>query len=366
MKAIRLMAWGLILAAFAAAQTGFESGAVIRSDGAEFHLNTIPQVARLGNGQLLAVWASVAKGGGPGKVYGAFSRDHGRGWSAPRLLMADAARTMADPNLLVDGARVFVFATVVPHPNRITKSWTRFIRSEDNGSTWGALEEIPIPRQYVAGKQHNGIVLLDGSYLVGVAWDKWPEMGMAARTEGEMDLTAGVLVSKDGKHWTLHGALHVLLDKLTPGGTNGLCEPSLVELDNGEVLMILRAGGTHHYESRSRDGGLTWSAPKPSALTGHNTPAALYRLNGSPEIAAVWNNSPLTRYPLSAALSSDGGRTWTAPRIVARTNGLQVSYPGLTQAADGTLVAVWQQALAEGGRDIRWARFTRNWVAGAP
>ncbi len=366
MRTIRYMAWTALLAAAAAAQTGFETGTVIGSDGAEFHLNTIPQVARLGNDELLGVWASVAKGGGPGRVYGAFSRDHGRTWGAPRLLMSGGDLTMADPNILVDGARVFVFATVVPHPNRITKSWTRFIRSEDHGASWGALEEIPIPRQYVAGKQHNGIVLRDGTYLVGVAWDKWPEMGMAARTEGEMDLTAGVLASKDGKRWTLHGALHVLLDKLTPGGTNGLCEPSLVELDNGEVLMILRSGGTRHYESRSRDGGLTWSAPQPGALTGHNTPTALYRLKGSPAIAAVWNNSPLARHPLSAALSLDGGRTWTAPRIVARTGGLQVSYPGLTQAADGTLVAVWQQALADGGRDIRWARFTREWLTRAP
>jgi hypothetical protein len=27
-------------------------------------------------------------------------------------------------------------------------------------------------------------------------------------------------------------------------------------------------------------------------------------------------------------------------------------------------VAVWQQVLPDGGRDIRWARFTREWVLG--
>jgi hypothetical protein len=47
---------------------------------------------------------------------------------------------------------------------------------------------------------------------------------------------------------------------------------------------------------------------------------------------------------------------------VTSGDGLQVSYPGLTQASDGSLVAVWQQALPDGGRDIRWARFTRDWV----
>jgi hypothetical protein len=277
--------------------------------------------------------------------------------------MSDSAKSMADPNILVDGNRVFVFSTVVNVPNKIDKSWTMAIRSEDNGAKWSEMYEVVIPRQYVAGKQHNVIMLHDGTYLMGIAWDKWPEKGMLARTEGEMDLSAGVLASKDGQHWTLHGALHATYERLTPGGTYGLCEPSLVELENGEVLMIMRSGATHHYESRSNDGGLTWSYPTPSALSGHNTPTALLRLQQSPkEIVPVWNNSPLTRYPLSAAISADGGKSWSNPRIVAKTDGLQVSYPGLTQTADGTIVAVWQQVLSDGGRDIRWARFTREWI----
>ena len=32
-------------------------------------------------------------------------------------------------------------------------------------------------------------------------------MGFAARTEGEKDLTAGALLSKEGRHWTWHRAL---------------------------------------------------------------------------------------------------------------------------------------------------------------
>lgn len=342
---------------------GFETGAVVRSNANGLFRNTIPQVARLGNGELMAVWGAAEKGSNGAKVYAAKSKDGGKTWGAPSVVLEDAVYTMADPNMLADGNKIFVFATKVTRPNKIEKSWTVGIKSEDNGATWGAKYEIPLARQYVVGKQHNGIVLRDGTYVMGMAWDKWPERGMVARTEGEMDLTAGVLVSKDGVKWTQHGGLHKVFDKLTPTGTQGLCEPSLVELENGEILMILRSGTSFHYESRSRDGGLTWSEPVQSALPGHNTPTALLRLAESPkDIVAVWNNSPLVRYPLSVALSSDGGKTWSAPRILAQTEGLQVSYPGLTQTTDGTIVAVWQQALADGGRDIRYARFTREWI----
>lgn len=355
----------LLLMAAASAATGFETGAVIRSDGGQFHLNTIPQVARLGNKQLLAVWGMRAKDSKPGKVFGAFSKDDARTWSAPHLLFSDAGKTYGDPNILVDGQRVFVFATLVNTPNRIDKAWTMMIRSEDNGVTWSEVSELVIPRRYTPGKQHNGIVLRDGTYMLGISWDKWPEIGMAARTEGEMNLVSGVLLSKDGRKWTLHGAIHTYVEKVTPGGTNGLCEPSIVELDNGEVLMILRSGDSYHYESRSRDGGLTWSVPVRSSLPGHNTPTALWRLRQHPkEIVAVWNSSPLTRYPLSTALSSDGGKTWSNPKIIARTQELQVSYPGLTQTTDGMIIAVWQQALPGGGRDIRWARYSRAWILG--
>jgi predicted neuraminidase len=178
-----------------------------------------------------------------------------------------------------------------------------------------------------------------------------------------MNLSSGLLLSKDGFQWTLHGNLHVFVEKVTPGSTNGLAEPSIVQLAGGEIFMLLRSGSSRHYEARSQDGGITWTHPVPSALVGHNTPVALWRVEKSPdEIVAVWNNSPINRFPLSAALSRDGGRTWSPPRILAQSNGPQVSYPGLTQAADGTLVAVWQAQREDGGRDIRCARFTRDWL----
>ena len=48
---------------------------------------------------------------------------------------------------------------------------------------------------------------------------------------------------------------------------------------------------------------------------------------------------------------------------MVEAEGPQISYPGITQAKDGTFVAVWQRQLTDGrGREIQFARFNRAWV----
>ncbi|MEA1952431.1 MAG: sialidase family protein, partial [Planctomycetota bacterium] len=131
--------------------------------------------------------------------------------------------------------------------------------------------------------------------------------------------------------------------------------------------MLARTGSTHLYESRSTDEGRTWTTARPSPLFGCNAPAALCRFeaDGRRGIMCVWNNA-IARHPLSAAASFDGGKTWSKPKSVSGpTGGPQASYPTCTQAADGTLVAVWQQD-TPGGRDIRSAQFNLAWLLHDP
>src|SRR5436190_12607749 len=104
----------LVLAATAlAAAEPPESFVVVKSDGASFHRNTIPQIARTGDGRLFAVWGAHAKNEANGKIYGALSETGGRTWSAPKLLIEDAKLLNGDPNILVDGPKIWVYATRV-------------------------------------------------------------------------------------------------------------------------------------------------------------------------------------------------------------------------------------------------------------
>ena len=97
--------------------------------------------------------------------------------------------------------------------------------------------------------------------------------------------------------------------------------------------------------------------------------STLYKLSWSlsqkpKEIVVIWNNSPRERRPLSVVISSTGGRSWSKPRDVSPPDGPVASYPGIAQDRDGNFVAVWQQVLPSGGREIRYGRFNRAWVLG--
>lgn len=340
----------------------FETGVVKASAPGES--NQLPVVARTESGRLFAVWTHSQDKKQKPAIVGSFSADGGRTWGEPTTLIDTPGKDDYDANIVVDGKRLLVYSTTTGDQSKgIDRSWVWMTYTEDDGKTWTKPTEIHLPFRYFVGKRHIGITRKDGTLAMGFSWDLWAQAGTPARTEGEMDLKSGVLLSKDhGMTWTPHGDLHIFEPKTLPGATGGLCEPALVELANGELYMLMRTGTSRIYEACSRDGGLTWSKPRPSQLTGHNAPMALWRLDRNPkEVIVIWNNSPRERTPLSVAITTDGGRSWSRPKDVAASS-LGVAYPGITQAPDGTFVAVWHQRLAQGGFDIRWARFNQAWV----
>ena len=72
---------------FAVFAASFESGVVAASDGGDFHRNTIPQVARLGNGRLMAVMGVYPKATpSTTRIGTATSSDGGRTWTPPKVL----------------------------------------------------------------------------------------------------------------------------------------------------------------------------------------------------------------------------------------------------------------------------------------
>ena len=148
-----------------------------------------------------------------------------------------------------------------------------------------------------------------------------------------------------------------------PRAAGGLCEPATVVLGDGKIMALARNGTDRLYQSWSNDNGLTWTPPRASSLTAHNSPAALWKLDGSDKIIVVWDESNKARSPLTIAVSNDGGKTWGPSRIISQTNGLQAAYPSLVQGKGGNFVLVWHQAIKRNSvLEVRIARFNLDWL----
>jgi predicted neuraminidase len=322
-----------------------------------------PCIERLSDGRLLCVYAAYADSKCEHVVIkGVFSTDNGKSWGEAVTLINTHPHLDYDPAIVVMGRTILVTSTTVPptHAQFISTSKTMAVRSDDNGQSWSGAYEIPMPYRYTSGKINKGLYLPDGTALFGYSWDVRLQKEQKLDTEGDEVVIVGLMVSKDnGKTWSKGTELTTHVEKHASArhAISGMDEPAFVVCPDGSLYMLARTGRDHLYESRSTDGGRTWSEPTPSLLESHNSPASLCAFGGDrPGILAVWNNSRTDRWPLCAAVSFDKGRSWSRPYVLSHTPGQQASYPDCVQAADGMFVIVWQQDHADGPRTIDLAR----------
>ncbi len=111
------------------------------------------------------------------------------------------------------------------------------------------------------------------------------------------------------------------------GSNYGACEPSIIQLKDGRIWMIMRTQTGYLYESWSRD-GVHWSPARPTRFRSSTGPPALLRLPDG-RIVLFWNHCALPprvngqgvyggRDALHAAISDDEGATWRGYREIYR------------------------------------------------
>ena len=106
---------------------------------------------------------------------------------------------------------------------------------------------------------------------------------------------------------------------------HGAVEPTVVELNDGRLWMIMRTAQDKHYQSFSTDGGETWSMATPSPFYGTITMPTLYRMHDGrllffwcnttplpelPTATGVWDDVFTNRDAVHVAISEDDGKTW--------------------------------------------------------
>jgi predicted neuraminidase len=130
----------------------------------------------------------------------------------------------------------------------------------------------------------------------------------------------------------------------------GPIQPALAQRKNGELVAMLRDSGdgpTMIQQSSSTDGGLSWSAAQKTNLPNTASVELLTLQDG--RWWMVGNDLHDGRYRLALWISTDEGKTWSAPQYLenAPSKTGSFSYPALIQDASGTVHLTYSSHLLD-------------------
>jgi sialidase-1 len=291
------------------------------------------------------------------------SSDGGKTWSEPRPLIGTKHH-----NIQVSNERA-VFRTrsgaiIAAFMNLSERKWTwknelhdapdaalptYVMRSLDDGKTWQDVQKM---HDDWSGAVRDMMQTEDGRVI-------FTAMKMLHDPGRHSVLTYSS--TDDGQHWTASN----LIDLGGKGHHGGVTEPTLTELKDGRLWMLIRTNWGEFWSGHSYDGGRFWRTLQPSGLAVSCAPGLLKRL-ASGRLLLVWNRpfpagktawelsggdglwseTPVSnhREELSIALSDDDGQTWTTPVVVAHLRNSSaagsrrwVAYPYVFELTPGHL-----------------------------
>lgn len=147
----------------------------------------------------------------------------------------------------------------------------------------------------------------------------------------------------------------------------GAMEPEVVELQEGRVLMIVRTQLGYIAKSTSTDGGETWSKPETLGVRAPEAPATLRRIPATGDLLLIWNDAYDAnaghggkRTPLSAAISSDEGRTWKTVDNLEDRKDRTYAYTSLIFVRGRAVLTYWE-SVAGVGYSTRFRSLPVGW-----
>lgn len=245
-----------------------------------------PVMVKLGGNRLGAVIRGGAGHTGiQGRLEWIGSRDGGKTWSRPRVIV-DSRFDDRNPALmkLPDGRLLLLYseASTYKPDGSFDFASGRYelfqTESTDEGETWTPKRAVPTPGFRNPSVYGQGIVLSNGDLVVPLYADR-----------------TGFLRSRDqGKTWQVNTI------------SKGYSETAIMEMAPGRLFAAMRSNGL--YGSFSDDSGKTWS--RPLRITEREMhPASLVKLSGGNLLMCYGTRVP--PYGVGAALSRDGGKTWS-------------------------------------------------------
>lgn len=293
-------------------------------------------VIQLADGRLLAVFAYE------NQCQLSYSSDAGKTWTESkrvRTTLRETARVHRPA--VIEGERgelwVFYYGLMnvdwVNATRAVNDLWV--VRSVDGGHSWDE------PRQLYAGY----VGMLQGAIRTRAGNLVVP---LCAYKGGRRFVSLCVVSTDEGESWQTTAEIDLGFPPtalpLSPNLNGGALEPSVAEMPEGELLMLIRTVLGSFYRSVSADGGLTWSPVAPTLLSSGG-PCNLVGLPGG-RLAVAFNpanyesagakrwGSPIGYDRQTIALRDGGGGEWRKLDDFVR------QIPGMTRVVHSTLTGL--------------------------
>ena len=249
-------------------------------------------------------------------------------WSPPRVVVDVPDKSVGNPVLFLDPSGILWLFFLVMQGHKWYHCTIHYIQSTDYGVTWG-------PERVFRGEPgwttRNNLLVLDNGEIL---------FPLSDNVEG----CSVFMSSGDG------GQTWQRLGKVVSDPHNE--QPAVVQLSDGSLLSHMRTAGKggRCWQSRSFDGGRSWTPAETGPFSNPNAALATIRLN-SGSLAVVYNDSDYFRFrtPLNVALSLDDGATWPFVHSLETREGkftylttrldnsdsVEFSYPAIAQDREG-------------------------------
>jgi sialidase-1 len=278
------------------------------------------------------------------------SRDEGRSWTAPEVLL-DTAIDDRDAGICETAKGTLLVTTFTSlayerelekHPewralhDRVDAAGRKalldcwMLRSTDGGLTWSSPYRVPVNSPHGPVLLRNGRLLYAGKKL----WS---------------DERIGVCESKDdGVTWKWLAEIPA-----RPGDDfKQYHELHAVEAADGRLIVQIRNHNKQNdretLQTESRDGGKSWSVPRALGVWG--LPSHLLRTrDGRLVMTYSYRRDPRGNL---ARISKDHGQTWSEPITLSSDGKHDLGYPSTVELKDGSLLTVWYEQMPENPRAV--------------
>ena len=310
---------------------------VIAPVSAEHPRNTEAATIELSDGRLLLAWSEFSGGHSDwasAQISGRHSDDGGRTWGEKLTIVPNAGQvnTMSPSLVRLQSGQLGLTYSVCDSPADSRVYWRR---SDDEGHTWSDPVRVTAEVAYHIVVNDCSIQLQNGRIIVPI------------QTTPTCDDEATYAVfscfsDDDGDTWQ-RSTSEIALPK------RGAMEPTVVERQDGSVLMVIRTQLGDQYRAESADRGETWAEVRPLGVVGSEAPAGLKRIPSTGDLLLVWNHgvdptqSHLGRSRLTAAISRDDGETWEHFHDLEHEPGYSFSYPSILFRGDEVALTYWSR-----------------------